>query len=127
MKTIAAVAVALALFVTFPSPPAEGGACLPPGVSASALASWPVVATQPMLTQDETGAVVGVVLKMYDRGSGTVMLAWVRDVAVFFDPNPDDPNVPGLLNEQMFNADKALRTAPTGPCKWRKIREGSSA
>ncbi len=136
MKTVAA-AILAAMFMCFTLPAAEASLtqasppavarCLPPGVSDADLASWPVVETHQVISQNEAGGTAPVTLRLYQRGSGVVMFAWVGDVAAFFDPDPDNADTPGLVNEQMFNSDRLLRLAPAGPCRWRLTGGGRSA
>jgi hypothetical protein len=93
--------------------------CLPPGMAADVF-QWAVVETGTLGNLPvEGGGSVRLDYVLYERGNRRVAIGWVRGRIFLVDPEPYSP-APPWFNEALVNPGRAVRTAPTGACHWRR-------
>ncbi len=121
MKRFALVSAFLAFVATGCAslPHAAQSPCLPPGIAADVF-QWAVIETGTLGTIPvEGGGSLRLVYVLYERGERRVAIGWVAGRILFVDPEPSSP-APPWYNEALISEARAMRTAPTPGCQWRR-------
>lgn len=80
-----------------------------------------------LATVTESGEPVQITSVGFSKNGRSLLLVFMGNALILVDRDPDDPNVPLLVNTQYFTDDDKLRAKPQGACGWRELIQGETA
>lgn len=120
---IAALLMGIAGCATAPAKESTAFDCAPKGYER--LDGWEMRDQRTgMARATDTGQPVRITSIGMARGEERLLLVFVGPDLILVDPNPQDPDVPMLVNTRYFTADDKLRSEPQGACEWRELIYG---